>query len=101
MTGRKEFVPDSLLEERRFELSVPRGTDDALEIALFRPLRHFPFRPGRPARFARGTSSSNPFRSTGESVANLIQIGLRCSPRPDAHAKEQSARRVPLPRHSA
>ena len=29
-----------------------------------------------------GTGSSNPCSSAGESVANLIQIGLRCSPRP-------------------
>ena len=30
---------------------------------------------------SRGTEGSNPSSSTGESVANLIQIGLRCSPR--------------------
>jgi hypothetical protein len=65
------FARDSPLEGRGFELSVPRGTDDALEIALFRPLRHFPFRPGRPGSF----------RERDQQFESLsLQRGVWCEP---------------------
>src|SRR6266850_2402581 len=61
------FAPDSPLEGRRFEPSVPRRMDDAFETALF-GFPALPVPPERPTRFARGTGGSNPLRSASESV---------------------------------
>jgi hypothetical protein len=65
------FAPDSPLEGRGFEPSVPPQDK--------RRSRDNPFRlcgtsrsAGRPTRFARGTGSSNPPRSSAESAANFV-----------------------------
>jgi hypothetical protein len=64
------FAPDSPLDRGIRTLSVRRRIDDAFETALF-ALRLLPVPPGRTTRFTRGTGSSNPASSSGESRANL------------------------------
>jgi len=65
---------DSSAEGRGFEPSVPCRIDDALETALFASAAP-PVPPERPTRFARGTCSSNPFPSAGES--DSLSLALR------------------------
>ena len=56
------------MERKGSEPSVPHRIDDAFETALFASAA-LPVPPERPARFARGTGSSNPLCSSGESLS--------------------------------
>jgi hypothetical protein len=71
--------PGLLPEGRRFEPSVSCRIDDDFQTALFASTA-LPVPPERPPRFARGTGSSKPASSSGESIANPTSSPRRTRP---------------------
>jgi hypothetical protein len=60
MTGRKEFVPDSLLEGAGFEPSVPRESPRALKQEYF---FHYPREVAKIKGCGQATQATLPFRT--------------------------------------